>query len=220
MSELNYQSNFRLIFEKIVFPLIPQMEIEMDNEFKDSTNFYVKDLNNTYDQCNSFYERKKVELKKIFYGDKFSLSDERNLLFDIHKVASISCYSLIKHKIFSFDENNALQFIKERKIEDTTWIINNALVNYKLAFHVSVSMIYYKLLYDADKQLNTKLADAIKSQKRLSLYKTRTGHESFANSIILDLAKRDMHKRSFDYFLYSAILFQLEEYNKEFFKKF
>lgn len=219
MSELDYQNNFELIFKKIVIPLIPQMEAEIDNEFKDSTGFHIKDLNDTCTLCKSFYERKKVELKKIFYGDKFSLSDEKNLLFDIHKVASISCYSLIKHKIFIFDENSAINFIKERKIEDSTWIINNALVNYKLAFHMSVSMIYYKLLYDASKQCNTMLADAIKSQKNLSLYKTRTGHESFANSIILDLAKRDIHKRSFDYFLYSAILFQLEEYNKEFFKK-
>lgn len=219
MSENDLPNNYRLIFESIVIPLIPQMEAEVDNEFKDSTGFRIKDLNNIYTQCKSFYERKKVELKKIFYGDKFSLIDERTLLFDIHKVASISCYSLIKHKIFAFDDNSAFQFIKERKIEDTTWIINNALVNYKLAFHVSVSMIYYKLLYDANNQFNTLLTDAIKSQKRLSLYKTRTGHESFANSIILDLAKRDIHKRSFDYFLYSTILFQLEEYNKEFFKK-
>lgn len=218
MSELDLSNNFRLIFENIVTPLIPQMSAEMDDAFVSSTGFRIKDLSNCCAQCESFYERKKVELKKIFYGDKFSLSDERILLFDIHKVASISCYSLIKHKIFAFDENRAVRFIRDRKIEDTTWIINNALVNYKLAFHTSVSMIYYKLLYDADKQFNIKLDNALKSQKGLSLYKTRVGHESFANSIILDLAKRDIHKRSFDYFLYSALLFQLEEYNKEFFK--
>lgn len=218
MSELHISNNFRSIFKSIVTPLIPQIESEMDEKFKLSTGFLIKDLNSVCKQCELFYERKKIELKKIFYGDRFSLSDESTLLFDIHKVASISCYSLIKHKIFAFDENNAVQFIKQRKIEDTTWIINNALVNYKLAFHMSASMIYYKLLYDANNQHNTELEKAIKSQKGLSLYRTRTGHESFANSVILDLAKRDIHKRSFDYFLYSALLFQLEEYNKEFFK--
>lgn len=218
MSELDISNNFRLIFETIVTPLIPQVESEMDEEFKLSTGFRIKDLNSVCKQCQSFYERKKVELKKIFYGDRFSLSDENTLLFDIHKVASISCYSLIKHKVFAFDENNAVQFIKQRKIEDTTWIIDNALVNYKLAFHMSTSMIYYKLLYDANNQHNVELENAIKSQKGLSLYRTRDGHESFANSVILDLAKRDIHKRSFDYFLYSALLFQLEEYNKDFFK--
>ena len=130
MSEFDISNNFRSIFENIVTPLIPQIESEMDENFKLSTGFHIKDLNSVCKQCESFYERKKVELKKIFYGDRFSLSDKNTLLFDIHKVASISCYSLIKHKIFVFDENNAIQFIKQRKIEDTTWIINNALVNY------------------------------------------------------------------------------------------
>ena len=38
--------------------------------------------------------------------------------------------------------------------------------------------------------------------------------ESFENCIILDLAKRDIGNRSFDYFMYAIIMYQLEEHNK------
>ncbi len=219
MSELDFPNNFEQIFKEIVIPLVSQIEEPMDSEYRDFTGFKTNNLDDVYLRCESFYEKKKVELKKIFYGNKYSASDDKALLFDIHKIASIVCYSLIKHKLFAFDDNAAIQFIIDRKIEDTTWIIDNALVNYKLAFHVSVSMIYYKLLYDASKKLNDIRVDSLESQGQLFLYKTRQGHESFANSVILDLAKRDIHKRSFDYFLYSSLLFQLEEYNKELYKK-
>lgn len=210
-------NSFERIFNYIIIPLVCQIEEEVDEEFKSLTNLRTIKLDDAYSKCNDFYKTKKDELKKIFYGDKISTIPTSELLFDIHKIASITCYSLIKHKIFVFDEEKATNYIKNKKIKDTTWIIDNVLVNYKLAFKVSVAMIYYKLLFDFNKLNNFEIETKLKEKRGLFLYNVREGHESFNNSIILDLAKRDIHKRSFDYFLYSALLFQLEEYNREFF---
>lgn len=223
MIDTGFNENFKLIFNNIIKPIIFQIESKIDRDFFLSTGFHLNNLDEICNKCSTFYEQKKDELKKIFYGDKISKTNEisgEQFLFDIHKVASITCYSLIKNKVFSFDENKAIEYMRDNSKTDTTWIINNVLANYKLAFHVSTAFIYYKLLFDATKQGDKALVEKIKKQNKLFLYKTRDGHESFENSVILDFAKRDIHKRSFDYFLYSAFLFQLEEYNREIFDKF
>ena len=215
MSNSNDLTNFDQIFDCIVLPLINELPQYMDEKFKNSVGFKHKDLQKAREDCKSFYETKKTELKKIFYGSKYNKAAENDLKFDIHKIASIICSSLIKHKIFIFNDEVAFQTIEQNgKFEDTTWIIDNALINYKLAFKVSVAMIYYKLLHES----NDDAKIFFERHHGLSLYKKREGHESFENSVILDFAKRDIHGRSFDYFLYSAFLFQLEEYNKKVFE--
>ncbi len=53
-----------------------------------------------------------------------------------------------------------------------------------------------------------------------NLYKNKDGtpksinHESFENYIIIDLAKRDVNNKSFELFMYAALMYQLEEYNR------
>lgn len=215
MSKQAPLSKFSKIFNKIVEPLIKQIEEEADKGFKKAANLKVKDLREACLACESFYETKKKELKRLFYGEKYSEKEDDKFLFDVHKVASIVCYSLIKHKVFVFDEKIAYEGMEEK---ETDWIIDNAFINYKLAFYVSVAVIYYKMLFEAEEEAKEELRLSLLKKRCLFLYKIREGHESFANSIILDFAKRDIHKRSFDYFLYSALLFQLEEYNKIYLK--
>ena len=68
------------------------------------------------------------------------------------------------------------------------------------------------------KSTETDLYEKLKKEKKLNLYTVKVSkdqvHESFENSLVLDLAKRDINNRSFDCFLYSTIMYQLEEYNK------
>lgn len=227
MSNQASLSNFSKIFDKIVVPLIEQVKNEVDIQFKDKVNLKVKEREEACSACEAFYEKKKKELKRLFYGEKYSEKEDDKFLFDVHKVASIVCYSLIKHKVFVFDEKVACEMMDGK---ETSWVIDNAFINYKLAFYVSVSIIYYKMFFEVEeaikkaieegtnKDAEEELKHSLLEKRKLFLYKIRTGHESFANSIILDFAKRDIHKRSFDYFLYSALLFQLEEYNKIYFK--
>ena len=215
MSNPKDLTNFDQIFDYIVTPLINELPQYMDAEFKEFVGFKIKDSQKARESCKIFYEAKKTELKKIFYGSKYTKASENDLKFDIHKIAAIICSSLIKHKVFIFNDELAFQTIEQRgKFEDTSWIVDNALINYKLAFKVSIAMIYYKLLHES----NDDTKKFFKSHNGLSLYKKREDHESFENSVILDFAKRDIHGRSFDYFLYSAFLFQLEEYNKKVFE--
>ena len=67
--------------------------------------------------------------------------------------------------------------------------------------------------YQDESQINQKL----RNQRKLILYDSTQDiglHESFENYMVLDLAKRDINNRSFDYFMYAANMFQLEEYNR------
>ena len=147
MSKQAPLSKFSKIFNKIVEPLIKQVEEEADKGFKKAANLKVKDLREACLACESFYETKKKELKRLFYGEKYSEKEDDKFLFDIHKVASIVCYSLIKHKVFVFDEKIAYEGMEGK---ETDWIIDNAFINYKLAFYVSVAVIYYKMLFEAE----------------------------------------------------------------------
>lgn len=220
-------TNFKQIFNNIISPIIDEIESEVDKNFKQDCQLKRKDLNIVCNQCEIFYQNKREELKRIFYGNKYTNEklDDDTFCLDLHKIGAIICYSLIKYKVFSFvfDRNkfDSLFDDSASKEEKTTdWIINNVLVNYKLAFHFSVAFIYYKMIFDANNENNIKLCNKLEKQRGLSLYKekehseSKKKHESFANSVILDLFKRDVKGRSFDYFMYATLLFQLEEYNK------
>lgn len=225
----NDLTNFEFIFNSIICPIVKQIEKEADEEFKKQYNLRIKDLNIVSKKCEMFYQNKREELKKIFYGNKYSNveSDDESFCLDLHKIGAIICYSLIKHKvfIFDFDTDKVNKIFKnDSKEKSTDWIISNVLINYKLAFHFSVAFMYYKMIFDADNENCEELRFAIEEQKGLSLYKEKGNsesekrHESFSNSVILDLFKRDVKGRSFDYFMYATLLFQLEEYNKVIFR--
>lgn len=212
----NLDFDFDLLFAKIVEPSIQYIKDHVDAEFKNSFNFACKDIAQIHDSCKRFYEDKNEELKKRFYGSKYNheKSSKGELCFDLHKMGAIICYSLIKYKVFSFDVKAVRNYINRNSITDTDYIANNVLANYRLAFHVSVLLVYCKMLYDAQKNGDNELYAKLFAQRGLSLYKKSQDHDSFKNSVIMDLAKRDTQGRSFDYFMYSTILFQLEEYNK------
>jgi hypothetical protein len=88
-----------------------------------------------------------------------------------------------------------------------------------LAFYASLSIIYYKILFDADQNNDSELYQLVENQQALNLYPIKKDHESFENSIIIDMAKRNVNRRSFDCLLYAAVLFQLEEYNLQLFSR-
>lgn len=214
--------DFNSVFEVVVKPLIEQVFNGVDEPFREKVALKTRNLLSVKTNCKASYQKKEDELKQMFYGKKYSAQkndSSEEFRFDIHKVAAILCYTLIRNKVFTFDVDKAYDYISAnpKNCQTTSWIVNNVLVNYKLAFHASINMIYQKSLFDSNKNTNSEMIRLLTDEKSLFLYEKREGHESFANSIIYDFAKRDIRNRSFDCLMYSAMLFQIEEYNKLYF---
>lgn len=144
---------------------------------------------------------------------------------DFHKLAAILCRTLIEYKVFNFDVDKCRQYINDNNIDkyNTNWVVKNALVNFRIAFYTSVVFLYQSMLFRYSTE-NKELFEKLKEQSKLDLYDTQaqaqecapnTVQESFENCIVLDLAKRDIGNRSFDYFMYAIIMYQLEEHNKQ-----
>ena len=215
--------SFDFIFHQIVLPLADEMENEVDADFKSACGFEKLDTERVFAISHKFYRTKRESLKKFFYGDIFSNATKLNnedCRLDLHKIASVITATLIRNKLFWYNEARAQEYISSKELS-TEWKIDNLLVNYKLAFHVGVALMYYKMLFDleSDESGTKQLYKKIENQGGLYLYSNNKWHESFQNSIIYDFAKRDINNRSFDYLLYSALLYQLEEYNREKFNK-
>lgn len=91
-------------------------------------------------------------------------------------------------------------------------------MNYRLAFYGSVVFMFHSMQFEYHER-DSVLFELLEKKGKLNLYETNLPNngkvkESFENCIILDLAKRDNGNRSFDYFMYAIIMYQLEEHNK------
>lgn len=210
-------SDFSFIWKKWIIPTIDKIAKQMDPDFQKATNFYVRDLAEIEKAASKYYIEKRETTKKEYYGDDPSIVSKKHLM-DFHKLSAILCRTLIEHKVYYYDVQKCYEYIEAKKIDskNTDWLVHNVLVNFRLAFYASVVFLYQSMLFKL-KNENSDLYVLLKDQKKLNLYtngKHGNTHESFENSLVLNLAKRDINNRSFDCFLYSAIMFQLEEYNK------
>ncbi|MBQ7347624.1 MAG: hypothetical protein IJW55_06670 [Clostridia bacterium] len=137
----------------------------------------------------------------------------------MHKYCAIICRTLIHEKTIKYDMISCEKYIKDNNIspDDTNWLVKNALVNYRIAFYASVVFLYQSMLA---KYTDPIIQAKLRKNKQLNLYTKKDGtpksinHESFENYIIVDLAKRDVHNKSFELFMYAALMYQLEEYNR------
>ncbi len=234
------KKDFNFIWKTFVIPAIQGIFEQSDPMFREKCKLSIRDLDKLeHDVCKCFFDRRE-NLKKYYYGKNYSKANDRIIisskqkngndkkadeqhLLDFHKLSSILCRSLIEHKVYSLDLKSCINLAKEKKSDETDWLIKNVLINYRLAFYASVVFLYQSMLFRYSEQ-ESAFADKIVhsyliEQKRLNLYfsdytNENSVHESFENCLVLDLAKRDIDNRSFDFFMYSTIMYQLEEYNK------
>lgn len=214
ISEIDF-ADFNFVWDSWILPTIHKMYEKIDPDFKEATKCNIKDLDNIKSLANRFYIEKRESVKREYYGTNFK-TDGKPYLMDFHKLSSVLCRTLIEYKVFTFDVSRCKSYITEKKIDNknTDWLVHNALVNFRLAFYVSVVFLYQSMLFKT--QEDSQLYELLLKRKKLDLYtKSSPGnnHESFENSLVLDLAKRDINNHSFDCFFYSAIMYQLEEYN-------
>lgn len=216
ISEIDIQ-DFDFIWDNWIVPLINKLPNQMDAEFKDKTGFSIRDLEPIKVAASKYFVDKRDSVKKEYYGNYPSVVLDKHLM-DFHKLSAVLCRTMIENKVYTYDVNLCIQYIENKNIssKDTDWLVHNALINFRLAFYSSIVLLYQSMLFRLEPS-EKELYEKLKAQKKLNLYTTISAgktHESFENSLVLDLAKRDINNRSFDCFLYSTIMYQLEEYNK------
>ncbi len=204
-------SSFDFFWDNIIHPVLLHVDSEIDNDFKMNCNYSLKDIDLYKKELSCAYKRKREWLKSVY------LPHDKNAKLDMHKLGAILCRIIIGIKPFSFDVSLVDKYTKNKfgdSKNNTDWFVDNVYVNYKLAFYASVGVIFIELLDYYNSQEKKNIVDMLNNRGTIFFYKKSDNHESFQNSCILSLMKQDTLHRSFDYFMYAAMLFQLEQYNK------
>lgn len=215
-------TNFQYIWIQWIEPLVDDLYAQMDNEFKQYCNVHIRDLSKIRINAEKYYQKKRLEVKQEFYGDYHKEDSELDHRMDFHKIGAILCKTLIEYKIYDFDVNCCNRYVEQKNDPyDTDWMVKNVLINFRLAFYSSVVFLFQAMRFEYYKS-DARLYKILSEKGKLDLYKEsntniRPVKESFENCMILDLAKRDIKNRSFDYLMYAIVLYQLEEHNKRLF---
>lgn len=225
----DFERSFDYIWEKVVFPSISFVDEQMDADFKEAAGVcraYENDSDFKEDVM-EFYREKREWLKSIY------LPHEKNPVLDEHKLGAIWCRTMLAYKPFYFDIEAAENFVEkkfgtnqakgtdpEELPNNSEWFTKNIYSNYRVAFIVSIGIVYLYLLYDCKEKgenLPEYLRDAyeyFRERKTLRRPRTTEAHNDFETSCIIALQKNDIQNRDFDYLAYAIILFQLEHYNR------
>lgn len=210
-------SSFHFIWQEWIVPLTEDMLNQADTEFIKRAGLKIRDMNELFGVAKNYFEKKKTDLKIEFYGQDYESQEH---LMDFHKLGALLCRTLIQYKVFDFDISECENMVLEKDKKDISWLVKNALINFRVAFYTSVVFVYQSMLFKYDNEENHQLFEKLKKNRCFNLYETHQSksvnsvHESFENSIVLDLAKRDINDKSFDFLLFATIMYQLEEYNK------
>lgn len=202
------KSRFDMLWDLAVPNTIQSCIDEVNNEFIKERNLHICDLHLLKKDIESFYVVTKDQLKIECYGK----SANNNL--DLHKLAAIFCAALIKYKPVVFKDN-----LVSKNISNKVFVINNYLINYKIAFYVAATICYYDLVDrvadDCKKGIESKkLLDKIIDMEGLAFYPRNKNHSPFENSFIIELARNDTNCEKFDYFSFALSMFQWQEYTR------
>lgn len=216
---MKMESNFRYIWTEWIVPLANDIYAQSDPAFRKYCNVHIRDLDKMCNDAEKYYQCKRVEVKRAFYGEYNKGDSKIEHRMDFHKISAIICRTLIEYKTYDFNEKLCQEYI-DKNIDpyNTDWVVRNALINFRLAFYSSIMFMFHSMEFEYYKE-SKRLFDLLEKKGRLNLYEAHVLNngkvkESFENCIILDLAKRDIGNRSFDYFMYAIIMYQLEEYNR------
>lgn len=216
MERLN---NFQYMWEQWIMPLVDDLYAQLDDDFKVSCNVRIRDVDKLRGKAEEYYLKKREEVKRRFYGQYSRGESANEHRMDFHKIGALICRTLIEYKVYNFDVKACRKYVEDKiNIYDTDWVVRNALINFRLAFYSSIVLLFNAMRFEYY-QNNKILYKRLCEKGRLDLYETHNPaanqvKESFENCIVLDLAKRDIGNRSFDYFMYAIIMYQLEEHNR------
>lgn len=220
-------------FDEFIFPKIisPAIKIAFDKADKDYANFVG--LTNLMDESkykvklSNLYEEKREWLKKIYFpkirlpntNEIMSKADGESKLLDMHKIAAVIARCILGLKPFAFYIDKANKYInRNKKLSDFTWLSQNYLLNYKLAVDVAMLINLYDAIDKANRIEDSNKVELISkfANYGFDYYESpilRLEHETFYNSLIINLAINDANGRDFDYLGFATNCFQLQQYS-------
>jgi hypothetical protein len=208
-----------MIYNKAVLPSVSDADKRVSSEFKEYCGLVNVAEKSTYpSKLELFYIEKREWLKDIYWGDAKDGEDK----LDLHKLSGVLCRSIIGNKPFAFNFDKAQEYITEnKKQDDINWLVDNLYINYKVAFDAAMALTLFDLvkrLGDAKEESYPYASDLIKKigrNAKLDYYDEpfQQTHETFYNSLVMDLALNDLNGRDFDYLSFASICFQLQQYN-------
>lgn len=220
MNDIENLTNFQFVWENWIEPLADDIYNQISKDFIDRCNVEKRNMAELRKGAERYYKERRKALKINFYGKDYEEEWLKPHRMDFHKLSSILCRTLIEYKIFDFDVAECEKMAAEIDKTDTDWLVKNALVNFRMAFYTSIVFLYQSMLFKYSEKA-PEITKALRDKKKLELYNQVQKddvegriHESFENCMVLDLAKRDISNRSFDFLMYATIMYQLEEYNK------
>lgn len=225
----DFDTCFQFFWRAVVAPTLELVSKEVDADFKEAVGFdYAYNNLEEYKQAVKRYYREKRQWLKTYY-----LPHEKTARLDQHKLGSLWCRTLLAYKPFFFDAEAAEKFVcakfpspkarsKSHECQDNSeWFVRNVYVNYRVAYLVSLGIVYIYLLFDCHEK-DDSLPDYLKdgayeyflNKGNLRCPPPRAGHTNFTASCIIALMKNDTNQRDFDYLSYATVLYQIEYYNK------
>lgn len=208
MCVLQDKPHFDFIWDKVILGIIERAVAELDSDYKNKCDIDVIDLSRYKKKLEELYKKKREWLKRVY------LPLDNEPILDMHKIGAVLCRSIIGYKPISFDLEKTQKYIEDnKKQKDKKWFIDNVAVNYKIAFYVSVGLVYIEMVGTLKKNKKDAEAKMVMSDGSLNFYPKSPHHEDFPISCIIGLMTNDLANRDFDYLSYSAMLFQLERYN-------
>ena len=190
---------FRYIWKELVLNTIESYKFDFDDEEKKKYKFECRNLKDVKRRIHADYNSIKRDLKKNYYNASKNNVENR---IDNHKIAACICYSLIRNKLFSFEVRDNMP---KRMF----------MINYELAYTVSLAFIYATLVAQYKNIGRNDLADKLLEQKRLFVPETSFGHDEYHAGRIQTLALNDIYGNSFDILTYSDMMFWIEYYNRQ-----
>lgn len=220
-----FRKSFDFLWEKVIAPTIVAGYESMDEEFKARCNcgYAYSNLDDYKNDLMSFYREKREWLKKVY------LPHNPHPRLDAHKLGAVLCRSMLAYKPIYFRFDAAKRFVENKfqdqdEVSHTDWFVQNLYVNYRIAFYVSIGIVYLNLLFnyqDDDNEnsfFDLEGFEYFRKAETLKFYPKSPHHDSFENSCIIALQKNDILGRNFDYLTYAIMLFQIESYNRKYFE--
>lgn len=190
--------NFNLLWEELILNSVNQLYNEFSKEEIERFKIEIKDVNLMKRNIQREYNSTKRALKQKYYYK----GDVPLAKIDNHKIAACFCRCLLKHKMFKFK--------MDKDIPDKLFLIN-----YRLAYEVSLGIIYITLLEHYVELNKSSIVKRLLEYQTLVTPETNEGHDNYNVGRIKTLALNDIYGNDFDVLTYSDMMFWIEYYNKQ-----
>ena len=196
------RETYDYIWTNVIEPNIAEL-FKMVQQKTNDSSFKQKNIEEVKSEIINRYEVKRDRLKELYHYDNNIQEDK---LIDCHKIAACFASVLFDYKVFSYEINPGLT--------DDVF-----LANARLAYRVSLGIIYLSLLYHYKKSGNEPIVGQLQSMPQLEVPPTSHGHDEYNLGREKTIVLNDVFNNEFDVLTYSDMMFWIEYYNRQLLEK-